>query len=238
MNTRLSTHQIDQKSGPSKWKLLLATVVYALILVVLLAILSGRWNWVMAWVFAAVMGITTAITTLVAPADREFIEERTRIKADVKNWDKPLGVILSIAPFTVFIVAGLDMRFGWSPPVVLGVQISALILMLLAQLGYAWTISSNRFFGRFVRIQKERGQTVVTGGPYRFVRHPGYATGLITILVSALALGSLWALMPAGLITLLGILRTALEDKTLQNELPGYKEYAQHVHYRLLPGVW
>jgi protein-S-isoprenylcysteine O-methyltransferase Ste14 len=70
------------------------------------------------------------------------------------------------------------------------------------------------------------------------VRHPGYATGLLTILAAAPALGSLWALIPAGLITLLGILRTALEDKTLQNELPGYKEYTQRVLYRLLPGIW
>jgi protein-S-isoprenylcysteine O-methyltransferase Ste14 len=238
MNATSSTHQTDQKSGPDKWKLLMATVVYVLVLAVLLAILSGRWNWVMAWVFAAVIGITTAITTVAAPADREFVEERTRIKEDVKSWDKPLGVILSVAPFAVFVVAGLDMRFGWSPPVVPGVQVSALILVLVAQLGYAWAIASNKFYARFVRIQKERGHTVVTGGPYRFVRHPGYATGLLTILASAPALGSLWALIPAGLIALVGILRTALEDKTLQAELPGYQEYAQRVRYRLLPGVW
>ncbi|MBL8162723.1 MAG: isoprenylcysteine carboxylmethyltransferase family protein [Anaerolineae bacterium] len=238
MNASVSTQQTDPKSRPRTLKLLLAAVIYALVLAVVLVLLSGRVDWLMAWGLAIVMGITTGVTILFAPADREFIEERTRIKADVKSWDKPLGVILSVAPFAVFIVAGLDMRYSWSSPVAAAVQVGALVIVLVAQLGYAWAIASNKFFARFVRIQKERGHTVVSSGPYRFVRHPGYATGLLTILAAALALGSLWALIPGGLVVLLGILRTALEDRTLQNELPGYKEYARRVRYRLLPGVW
>ncbi len=114
MNTTTSaTQQANQKSVPRKWKLMIASIVYMLVLAVLLAILSGRWDWAMAWIFAAVLGITMSIITRVAPADRAFIEERTRMKADVKSWDKPLGLILSVAPFAVFIVAGLDMRCGF-----------------------------------------------------------------------------------------------------------------------------
>lgn len=233
-----SVSQTSRITRPAKPKLLLGTVIYASILAFLLMLLSGRVDWVMAWALAVVMGITTAITTLVAPADREFVEERTRIKPDVKSWDKPLGLILSIAPFTVFVVAGLDMRFGWSSAVAPGIQVIFLVLVLVAQLGYAWAIASNKFYARFVRIQKERGHTVITDGPYRFVRHPGYATGLVTILASALALGSLWALAPAGIVSILGIVRTVLEDRTLQAELPGYREYAGRVHFRLLPGIW
>jgi len=176
MNASVSNQQTDPKSRPSTSKLLLAAVIYALVLAVVLVLLSGRVDWVMAWALAIVMGITTGITTLFAPADREFIEERTRIKADVKSWDKPLGVILSVAPFAVFIVAGLDMRYGWSSPVAPAVQVSALVIVLVAQLGSAWAIASNKFFARFVRIQKERGHTVVSSGPYRFVRHPGPIT--------------------------------------------------------------
>jgi protein-S-isoprenylcysteine O-methyltransferase Ste14 len=238
MSTVSSTQQTYRSNGSSRPKRLLASVIYALVLAAVLILLSGRPDWIMAWALAIVMGITTGITIWFAPADREFIEERTRIKADVKSWDKPLGLILSVSPFAVFIVAGLDQRFGRSSPVAPSVQVGALVLVFIAQLGYAWAIASNKFFARFVRIQTERGHTVVTGGPYRFVRHPGYATGLLTILAAALALGSLWALIPAGLVAVLGIVRTALEDKTLQAELPGYADYARRVRYRLLPGVW
>lgn len=238
MNAASSRHPIEQNAGPNKPKLLVLTIVYMLVLALLLVLLSGRPDWIMGWALAVVMGITTGITTLVAPADHEFVEERTRIKADVKSWDKPLGVILSVAPFAVFIVAGLDMRYGWSQPLAIGLQIGALVMVLLAQIGYAWAIASNKFYARFVRIQKERGHTVITQGPYRYVRHPGYATGLLTVLAASLALGSLWALVPAGVVCALGIVRTALEDRTLQAELPGYTDYARRVRSRLIPGVW
>jgi hypothetical protein len=110
MNTQLPLNQSDQKSGPDKRKLLMATVVYMLVLAVLLAILSGRPDWVIAWAFAIVMGITTGITTLFAPTDREFVEERTQIKLVMKNWVRPLGDILSLAPLALPVVAGLDKR--------------------------------------------------------------------------------------------------------------------------------
>ncbi len=238
MSTTFSRPQTEQKTGLDKRRLFLITVIYILALALMLVAASGRWDWVMAWALAVVMGVTGALTALMARADQAFIEERTRMKADVKSWDKPLGLILSTAPLAVMIVAGLDMRYSWSSPVAPGVQIGALVVVIVAQLAYAWAIASNKFFGRFVRIQKDRGHTVATGGPYQYVRHPGYATGLLTILASAPALGSLWALVPAGVIALLGILRTVLEDKTLQNELPGYKEYAERVRYRLIPGIW
>jgi len=97
---------------------------------------------------------------------------------------------------------------------------------------------SNRFFSRSVRIQKERGQTVVPARPYRFVRHPGYAGVVTYSLTTPLSLSSLWALIPAALTVGLIILRTALEDKTLQDELDGYKGCARRVRHRLVPGIW
>jgi protein-S-isoprenylcysteine O-methyltransferase Ste14 len=99
-------------------------------------------------------------------------------------------------------------------------------------------MSANRFYSRFVRIQRERGHTVVSSGPYRYVRHPGYVGQMTFSLASPLALGSLWALIPGGLFALRLVVRTALEDKTLRVELGGYREYVAHVRYRLLPGVW
>jgi protein-S-isoprenylcysteine O-methyltransferase Ste14 len=99
-------------------------------------------------------------------------------------------------------------------------------------------MASNRFFSSVVRIQTDRGHTVATGGPYRFVRHPGYVGMMVSALGTTILLGSLWAFIPATLLIGLIIFRTALEDRTLQNELEGYKEYAARVRYRLLPGVW
>jgi protein-S-isoprenylcysteine O-methyltransferase Ste14 len=113
--------------------------------------------------------------------------------------------------------------------------------MILVAIGYAvatWTMSVNRFFSGVVRIQKDRGHTVVADGPYRYVRHPAYATGIISNLATAVALGSLWAIVPAFLNVCIAIVRTALEDATLQDELEGYRDYSQKVRYRLLPGVW
>ncbi|MBU0705027.1 MAG: isoprenylcysteine carboxylmethyltransferase family protein, partial [Chloroflexi bacterium] len=103
---------------------------------------------------------------------------------------------------------------------------------------FTWGMTANKFFSTSVRIQEERGHTVASEGPYRYVRHPGYVGYIIALFATALALGSLWALVPAVLATCLFVVRTALEDRTLQKELAGYKEYAQQVRYRLLPGVW
>ena len=171
----------------------------------------------------------------------ELLRERARFDEakDAKSWDRPLVLLVSILlPLAGLIIAGLDDRLGWSSELPLWLQIVALILVALGTLVGTWAMAVNRFFSAVVRIQKDRGHTVVTGGPYRFVRHPAYIGGLVVAFASAVALESLWALIPAGLTALLYILRTALEDKTLQEELPGYKEYAQRVRYRLLPGVW
>jgi protein-S-isoprenylcysteine O-methyltransferase Ste14 len=97
---------------------------------------------------------------------------------------------------------------------------------------------SNKFFSTIVRIQKERGHTVQTGGPYRFVRHPGYASLLGSYITIPIALGSLWACIPMLLLVINLLIRTILEDRTLQNELDGYKEYARRVRYRLIPRIW
>jgi protein-S-isoprenylcysteine O-methyltransferase Ste14 len=97
---------------------------------------------------------------------------------------------------------------------------------------------ANRFFSGHVRIQKERGHTVQTGGPYRFVRHPGYVSSIVSYFSYALMLGSLWALIPAALSGSLFVVRTALEDRTLQDELAGYQAYTRQTRYRLIPGIW
>jgi protein-S-isoprenylcysteine O-methyltransferase Ste14 len=137
-----------------------------------------------------------------------------------------------------WIVAGLDVRFGWSPQISLALQLVALAIVAAGYFLGTWAMVANKFFSAVVRIQKERDHTVVTDGPYRLVRHPAYTGGVLAYLATPIMLGSLWALIPAGLTVVVLIIRTALEDKTLREELPGYDEYAQQTRHRLLPAIW
>jgi protein-S-isoprenylcysteine O-methyltransferase Ste14 len=200
---------------------------------------SGRLDWIWAWAWLGVgAGILVFNTLVVMPKNLEMVAERGRVKEDTKDWDKVMSLLGVVGQLSIWIVAGLDARWGWSPPLHWVVHVVALLLVTLGYLMFSWAMMSNKFFSGVVRIQKDRGHTVETGGPYRYVRHPGYVGWIVLCLATSLALGSLWALTPAVLSVVLTVVRTALEDRTLREELPGYEEYAQRVRYRLLPGVW
>jgi protein-S-isoprenylcysteine O-methyltransferase Ste14 len=136
------------------------------------------------------------------------------------------------------LVAGFDARFGWSPDFQPLVKTLALALILGGYVLGSYALIENRFFSGMVRIQSERGHRVISSGPYRWMRHPGYAGALLAYLGTPLFLDSLWAFLPVAIITILLFARTSLEDRTLQDELEGYREYARRVRYRLIPGVW
>jgi protein-S-isoprenylcysteine O-methyltransferase Ste14 len=128
-------------------------------------------------------------------------------------------------------------RLGWST-MPIAVQIVGYIAFVLSMAVTFWAMATNPFLSTIVRIQDDRGQYVVTTGPYRYVRHPMYAMMFLMWPGTALLLGSWWALLPAVVIVIIFVIRTALEDRTLQAELPGYVDYTQHTRYRLVPGVW
>lgn len=217
-------------------KRMLQVVITYLILAAILFVTSGRLNWLWAWAYLGVgLGILV-INTVILPA--ELIAERGQPGDNVKRWDRVLATLAGIPTLAVPIVAGLDERFGWSPQLVPAIHLVGLTFFALGQGLFSWAMASNKYFSTAVRIQKDRGHTVATSGPYRFIRHPGYTGYSVSFLGTALALGSLWAIIPAVLIACLLVVRTALEDRTLQDELPGYKDYAQRVRYRLLPGIW
>ena len=136
------------------------------------------------------------------------------------------------------LVAGLDALFDWSPPFSLPVKILALVIILAGYALGSYALIENRFFSGMVRIQTDRDHQVVSSGPYRWMRHPGYAGALLTYLATPLFLDSWWAFLPSLFITIVLVIRTSLEDKVLQDELEGYYDYARRVRYRLLPGVW
>lgn len=211
---------------------------YALVAVILFAS-AGQLDWPMAWAFLCVnVGILAINAAVLLPRNPELIAERGQMKKDAKAWDKWLAVPMTLFLLAVLVVAGLDRRFGWTPELGLPVQIAALALVGLSQGLFTWAMTSNKFFSSVVRIQKERGHTVVSSGPYRYIRHPGYAGSIVTLLTMPPAVGSLYALIPAGLAILSFVVRTVLEDRTLQAELDGYQEYVERVRYRLVPGVW
>ncbi len=167
------------------------------------------------------------------------MQERLKPGPGVKWWDKIFFAVHIPLILSVSLLGALDAgRFHWSPllPIVLYPAMFVLIL-----LGYSivyWAMWTNDFFSSRVRIQTDRGQYVVTNGPYRFVRHPGYVGAIIFLPASALLLGSIYALIPVAIDIFLLIIRTYLEDRTLQKELPGYTDYVKKVRFRLIPCIW
>jgi protein-S-isoprenylcysteine O-methyltransferase Ste14 len=206
--------------------------------IVILFASAGRLNWGMGW---ATLGIRTVISlTAFFLADPELVKERSYGGSGIKRWDVALASLsfLFVYPFTLA-VAGLDVgRFGWSPAFHWAVQIIALVVFALGNCLTLWAVLNNQYFSTFVRLQRDRGQVVVREGPYRLIRHPGYAGIIAAAFALPIALGSLWALLPAAIGACGFMFRTCLEDRTLSEELMGYKEYARQVRYRLVPGIW
>jgi protein-S-isoprenylcysteine O-methyltransferase Ste14 len=220
-------------------------LIQLLIVVVLVPLLpmliSGDWAWPEAWGYAAISSLGfVASRALAARRHPDLLAERARFMSapDTKPWDRVLAPALAFASVFILAAAGLDRLYGWSAPLPAWVRLTALIVLLAGFVVGSWALIENRFFSGTVRIQSERGHTVVTTGPYRMVRHPGYAGALWSYVAMPLVFGSLWAFIPAALTLGVLVVRTALEDRTLQAELPGYADYARRTRYRLIPGVW
>lgn len=211
----------------------------ALFLALCLFLPAGRIDWERGWLFAAVMLLTFGIAAVYLwRVNPEIYIARGRYHKGTKRWDAILLCFLFPAMFAVFVVGALDDgRFGWSHVPWWAVGLGYLLLLAGIWLSI-WAEAVNKFFEPTVRLQTDRGQTVIDTGPYAFVRHPGYAGGIVMFAGIALALGSLWALVPAAISTAILLLRTKWEDQTLQAELPGYQQYTTRVRNRLIPGVW
>ena len=241
MGVSPSGNDIQKKNGStaSKIQLVLKVVIYVVIMTAITFLVAGCWDWWMAWAYFAIYGLVMAVGVLIIPLDQELIGERTTIKKDVKRWDKILtGLLSPVYPFGIFILVGVEMRFGQALLFPLWAPIAGLMVSVIGQVSSNWALATDKFYGRFVRIQKDRGHYVVSDGPYHFIRHPGYIGVILTLLGTAFAIGSLWALIGSILASVVLIVRTALEDKVLQEELEGYTAYAKEIRYRLLPGIW
>lgn len=235
----MDTRKTIQSIRPIQW---VGLVVVYLFIPLILFVCAGDFGWWQAWVFSALI-FAAGIGGRVLAERRHpglMAERQSRQTfTAAKSWDKVLSPLMSVSVgFPPVIVAGLDHRFGWStafPPELIGTGFG------LIAAGYAlavWALVENRFFSGVVRIQTERGHAVCDSGPYRFIRHPGYAGNILPLPGIVLALGSVWTLIPAGFALLVVVVRTALEDRTLRAELPGYADYARRVRYRLLWGIY
>jgi protein-S-isoprenylcysteine O-methyltransferase Ste14 len=226
----------------SENKIRLEFVVKSLAGVVLTALLlflpAGMLAWPWAWAYLVIDMLVIGLTALLV--DPELIAERNqRRHADQKAWDRALfGAFGLIIGLLIPLLAGFNVRYDWQPSISSTVQVGALIVYILGWGIHLWSMIANRFFSQVVRIQTDRQQQVVSSGPYRWLRHPGYLGGILLTVSGPLMLGSFWATL-AGLVGgVLLIVRTALEDRDLRAELGGYIEYAKRVRWRLLPGIW
>jgi protein-S-isoprenylcysteine O-methyltransferase Ste14 len=200
---------------------------------------AGGVAWWPGW---ALIGLTSAwilaTAIVILRHNPDLFAERLGPRKGAKRWDTAIMSIHGILQLAVLVVAGLDHRYGWSSGFHTPAQVAALIVCSLGYGLVVWATATNAFFSQIVRIQTERGHTVVTGGPYHYVRHPAYAGGFLTQVSTPILLGSWWALVLGSVDAILMILRTALEDRTLHAELPGYPEYARRVRRRLVPRIW
>jgi protein-S-isoprenylcysteine O-methyltransferase Ste14 len=205
----------------------------------ILFLAAGGLDWTWAWVFLGICLLSVSVNaTFLLRSSPETVAERGRPK-ETKAWDKVVGGIYALALFFALpLVAGLDARFDWTQGLGATWNVSGAVLLTVGLGLGGWAMISNSFFSTAVRIQTDRGQTVCRTGPYRLVRHPGYAGFILQSLGTPLLLGSLWALIPGVVAAAFMIVRTFLEDRMLRAELPGYVDYAQDVRFRLLPGIW
>lgn len=224
------------------FKAILRFVFLAMFMAVVLFLCAGHLDWWEGWAYIGqgLVGIIISRGLLIARnPDTAMERAQAGQKENVQSWDRILMPLTALyLPIISWVVIGLDERFGWTPDLPDYIQIIALVFLFLGTMLGTWAMLENRFFSSHARIQTERGQHVISSGPYRFVRHPGYAGGVISWIAAPVLFSSYWAALVSLLAIAANVLRTFKEDKMLQEELPGYKEYAQKVRYRLVPGIW
>lgn len=240
-NGRASLTSIERvpatRRGARRW--LLREIFGCAMVAALLFLAAGRLDWAMGWALVTLYVVWVAANAvLLMPTSPALLAERVTHRFSEKRWDNVILGLYGMMTLFKLVVAGLDFRYGWTPPLPLIVQLGALVVAALGYTLVTWAMVANAYFALANRIQTERGHTVATGGPYRFVRHPGYTGAILFELATPILLGSAWALIPGGVSALALVVRTVLEDRSLQTELAGYPAYAGRVRYRLLPGAW
>lgn len=225
-----------------KLRAVVGFALYVMLSFGILFVAAGTPAWPMAWVYAGLSLVMILGSRLLVWCKwPDALRERGQFTEaeGIQSWDRLLSFVVGLlGPTAVGIVAGLDHRFGWSPNLPDGVVAVATLLVAGGFGVGAWAMVSNRYFSSVARIQRDRGQSVMRGGPYRFVRHPAYAGALLSGLATPVMLSALWAWVPAVGTMIAVVIRTRLEDRMLREGLEGYADYAGVTRHRLIPGVW
>jgi protein-S-isoprenylcysteine O-methyltransferase Ste14 len=220
---------------------LVKMILFVLIMPFITLLISWKWDWWEAWVYGLISVLGFIISRrLAVQRNPDILEERASYgkQEDTQPWDKILSPLVALGGMFILIVAGLDMLFRWPPEFSLPVKLIALTAVVASYALGAYALIENRYFSGVVRLQTDRGHKVVSGGPYRWMRHPGYASAALTYLAAPFLLDSAWALIPAVILVILLVIRTRLEDGFLQQNLDGYADYAKRTRFRLIPGIW
>ena len=204
---------------------------------------AGTWRWWEAWALVGLWSaFVIAATVFLSHHDPALLAERMKLvplQKEQKLWDKVLLSFILIAGIGLYIIPGFDVvRYKWNEPFPVWLEILAMTAHLPCFVILGWVMRENTYLSLVVKIDNARGHQVITTGPYALVRHPMYTAVIALLFAVPIALGSPYGLIPAAILTLLLLVRTYFEDRTLQAELPGYPEYIKQTKYRLIPGVW
>lgn len=221
----------------SAWKLAVRSAARVPMLG-LLFLGAGTIDWPRGWILCGlILGSIALNFALMRWKNPSLIRARLEKHDNVEPFDRTFFAVSVPLSLVFLVVAGLDARFGWS-------QLAGwwlwpgIVLHLAGTVPIASAATCNPFMELAVRLQRDRGQVVVRTGPYRVVRHPMYSGLLLMFAGWPLVVGSLWSYVPLGALAIAYVVRTALEDRTLQQHLPGYREYTTLTPYRLVPGIW
>jgi protein-S-isoprenylcysteine O-methyltransferase Ste14 len=232
---------MTEKESVFTMRVFLSVSIFVLLAPTLPLLITGHWTWWEAWVYALVSILTFVLSRVLAARHSPgILAERGKMltQCDTQPWDRVLVPLVGVGYLLLMLAAGLEARFGQQPVFSLTVRLAALALFIAGMYWSSLALIENNFFSGTVRLQSERGHKVVSSGPYAVMRHPGYSGALLAYLSTPVFLESWWGFLPAVFLLVVLVIRTRLEDRFLQDNLPGYKEYAARVRYRLLPGIW
>ena len=219
--------------------MIISSLLHFLLFIAIVFLSAGRLDYWQGWVFCLTVFTMFLLALKIFKGKSGLIKERLKPGPGVKWWDKILLVLYISSFMAILVVAGLDAgRLRFTPEIPLPLYVMSYIFFVISYSFTFWAMYVNRFFSSAVRIQKDRGQEVVESGPYSFIRHPGYLSGILGGINAAIVLGSSLALIPATISAIIFIIRAGLEDELLKKELPGYADYAKKVKFRLVPGIW
>ena len=236
MSTYAQPTKPENKLNKYGRKRIIVITLYVCIEAAVLMWAAGTLRWPEAWIYFGLrIGSMAIASFFIVRKNANIINKRGQKLDNTKSWDKWFGAVYTLTILLFPIIAGLDYRYGWSTMALIWQMVGFVGLIPAMILPY-WAMAENRHLYTTVRL--EEGQQVMKTGPYQYVRHPMYSGALLYVLFAPLLLGSWWAFVPNGIAAISLLVRTALEDRTLQEELPGYAEFTEETRYRLLPGIW